>query len=93
MFLGTGWELVERANAPPMVKKGGVELIIVKRFEFDHARQTMSVIVQDKAGDYHVFVKGSFEKIGEWASDSLAVFCCKVKSLSAGHGFVCVLCL
>lgn len=70
MFVSTKWELIERANQPPMVKNGDEELVLVRRFEFDHKRQTMSVVAQDKAGEYHVFVKGSFEKIGDLCDSS-----------------------
>ncbi|RKP09111.1 hypothetical protein THASP1DRAFT_14697, partial [Thamnocephalis sphaerospora] len=39
---------------------------VVKRFEFVHARASMSVIVLDPTdGHLHVFVKGSFERIKE----------------------------
>lgn len=37
---------------------------VVRRFEFVHARASMSVVVLDEAaGKMHVFVKGSFERI------------------------------
>ncbi|KAJ1931911.1 hypothetical protein FBU59_006550, partial [Linderina macrospora] len=37
---------------------------VVKRFEFAHARQSMSVAVKDPdTGHVHVFVKGSFERL------------------------------
>ncbi|KAI9474455.1 hypothetical protein LPJ78_002113 [Coemansia sp. RSA 989] len=39
-------------------------LNIVRRFEFVHARASMSVVVQDeRTGKLHVFVKGSFERL------------------------------
>ncbi|KAJ2510941.1 hypothetical protein H4217_007623, partial [Coemansia sp. RSA 1939] len=42
------------------------KLDIVKRFEFLHARASMSVAVRDpRDGHVHVFVKGSFEKVKE----------------------------
>jgi magnesium-transporting ATPase (P-type) len=41
-----------------------VQLEIVRRFEFDHALQTMSVLVRDPTGEVYVFLKGSFEKVG-----------------------------
>ncbi|KAJ2782691.1 hypothetical protein H4R18_002117 [Coemansia javaensis] len=44
-------------------------LHVVRRFEFVHARASMSVVVQDeRTGQLHVFVKGSFERIGAISS-------------------------
>ncbi|KAJ2454264.1 hypothetical protein EV183_001630 [Coemansia sp. RSA 2336] len=48
---------------PPEGSKLGI-LDIVRRFEFVHARASMSVVVQDeRTGKLHVFVKGSFERL------------------------------
>nr|PNR41660.1 hypothetical protein PHYPA_019065 [Physcomitrium patens] len=64
MFSSVGWELVEDANEAPCVRSpSGKVLRIVKRNEFDHARASMSVVVQDEEGQLHVYCKGSFEKI------------------------------
>ncbi|KAJ1644375.1 hypothetical protein LPJ64_003941 [Coemansia asiatica] len=42
---------------------------VIKRFEFVHARQSMSVAVLDQAtGHVHVFVKGSFERLKQMAN-------------------------
>jgi magnesium-transporting ATPase (P-type) len=58
MFSSVGWELVENANEAPYVRSAsGKELRIVKRNEFDHARTTMSVVVQDDEGRLHVYCK------------------------------------
>ncbi|ORX52830.1 HAD-like protein [Hesseltinella vesiculosa] len=38
-------------------------LEIIHRFEFQHARASMSVAVRDRHGHVHVFCKGSFEQI------------------------------
>ncbi|KAJ2877749.1 hypothetical protein H4R27_006089, partial [Coemansia aciculifera] len=50
-----------------VVTAGGSEkgkLHVVRRFEFVHARASMSVAVLDEAtGKIHVFIKGSFERI------------------------------
>lgn len=62
MFKGTGWELV---GDDSVRKPGGEVFSIVKRFEFDHARMTMSVVVRDASGECHVYCKGSPEKIGD----------------------------
>lgn len=40
----------------------GTPLRVVQRFEFQHARASMSVAVQDPEGHVHVFCKGSFER-------------------------------
>lgn len=64
MFSSVGWELLENANEATCVRSpSGKELRIVKRNEFDHARATMSVIVQDKEGRLHVYCKVSCWKI------------------------------
>ncbi|KAH9540758.1 hypothetical protein CY35_14G023000 [Sphagnum magellanicum] len=66
MFSSVGWELVEATSEPPRVRgPNGDELKIVKRNEFNHARTTMSVVVEDCHGELHVYCKGSFEKIQE----------------------------
>eukprot|EP00249_Psilotum_nudum_P025155 c29394_g1_i2 orf=541-4356(-) len=73
MFQAVGWELEEGTDGPDVVHDGMTEkLKIVKRHEFDHARSTMSVIVEDTAGAFHAYCKGSFEKLQELSSqDSL----------------------
>lgn len=64
MFSSVGWELMEDADEAPCVRSpSGKELRIVKRNEFDHARTTMSVIVQDKEGRFHVYCKVSCWRI------------------------------
>lgn len=63
MFEWSGYALV-----PGGVEKGDSKLKIVKRFEFDHGRMAMSVVVRYPDGQCVVFTKGSFEKIGEFAT-------------------------
>eukprot|EP00951_Prasinocladus_malaysianus_P038278 scaffold418978_cov42-Prasinocladus_malaysianus.AAC.1 len=67
MFESTGWDLAANSDNSVMVTApdGSDSLTIVRRFEFDHARQTMSVVVRDRDGNTFVFTKGSFEKIAE----------------------------
>ncbi|KAJ2869934.1 hypothetical protein GGH93_005958, partial [Coemansia aciculifera] len=49
----------------------GLQLDVIKRFEFLHSRASMSVAVRDpRDGHVHVFVKGSFEKIKEHLDSS-----------------------
>ncbi|KAJ2779378.1 hypothetical protein H4R18_004046 [Coemansia javaensis] len=43
---------------------GRARLDVVRRFDFVHARASMSVVVRDeRTGQLHVFVKGSFERL------------------------------
>jgi len=65
MFTAVGWTLIEtKGDDTPVVKSPtGEKLTIVKRYEFDHARMSMSVIVKDESGDCHSFSKGSYERI------------------------------
>ncbi|KAJ1900849.1 hypothetical protein LPJ66_001203 [Kickxella alabastrina] len=45
-------------------KLGRQTIHVIKRFEFVHSRQSMSVAVLDQAtGHVHVYVKGSFERV------------------------------
>ncbi|KNC71165.1 hypothetical protein SARC_16297, partial [Sphaeroforma arctica JP610] len=58
MFSATGWDLIEKAGMPPQViGPGNKTLSIVKRFEFDHGLQLMSVLVKDGHGDVRCFCK------------------------------------
>eukprot|EP00122_Pirum_gemmata_P010142 Pgem_evm1s9375 len=58
MFESTGWDLCEKGKYPKVTSENKEDyLLIVKRFEFDHARQTMSVIVKDSKNNLHVYVK------------------------------------
>ena len=60
MFFSVVWELKENANEAPSVRSpSSEELRILKRNEFDHARTTMSVVVQDQEGQLHVYCKVS----------------------------------
>ncbi|KAJ7563253.1 hypothetical protein O6H91_03G102700 [Diphasiastrum complanatum] len=71
MFSSIGWELLEETHGHKVVRNTeGVELIIIRCYEFDHSRATMSVIVQDYAKAFHVYCKGSFEKIQELSSSN-----------------------
>ncbi|KAJ1926895.1 hypothetical protein IWQ60_003410 [Tieghemiomyces parasiticus] len=66
MFRSTGWDLChpESPEYLDTLCNQGEKLHVVKRFEFVHARMSMSVAVLDVQTDHvHVYVKGSFEKI------------------------------
>ncbi|KAI9295343.1 hypothetical protein K502DRAFT_324376 [Neoconidiobolus thromboides FSU 785] len=69
MFTSTKWKLLQPPS-PDYVDtmqspdEKPWEAHIVKRFEFVHARASMSVAVLDSnTGHVHIFVKGSFEKL------------------------------
>ncbi|EGZ08658.1 hypothetical protein PHYSODRAFT_318641 [Phytophthora sojae] len=65
MFEATRWTLVEREGSQPVAKSpAGDELEFIKRFDFDHHRMSMSVVVRDrKTGQIFVFCKGSYERM------------------------------
>ncbi|KAJ1655293.1 hypothetical protein IWQ61_004935, partial [Dispira simplex] len=77
LFRSTGWQISLYNDAgyldtfvPPEICVSNPSLPpsihVVKRFEFIHARASMSVAVLDPStGHVHVFVKGSFENIKE----------------------------
>ena len=67
MFQATDWDLAPQPDNTTLLTSpnGKDTLNIVRRFEFDHERQAMSVVVRDKAGAAFIFVKGSFEKISD----------------------------
>ncbi|KAK9760648.1 hypothetical protein K7432_015125 [Basidiobolus ranarum] len=72
MFRSTKWNLVESGNTDyldslvPSYAPEVKPVHIIKRFEFVHARASMSVAVLDSStGHVHVYIKGSFEKIKE----------------------------
>ncbi|BBN18845.1 hypothetical protein MPTK1_8g05990 [Marchantia polymorpha subsp. ruderalis] len=70
MFASVGWRLLESPdNLPSVSRPDGTDVLtIVKRNDFDHARATMSVIVQDSEKRHHIFCKGSFERIHDLSS-------------------------
>ncbi|KAJ2523339.1 hypothetical protein H4217_000131 [Coemansia sp. RSA 1939] len=50
------------------IGKNYARIHVIRRFEFEHARQSMSVAVLDaQTGHVHVFVKGSFERLRRMA--------------------------
>lgn len=66
MFKSTQWRLVESEGKLPVVQAadGSEELEFVKRFEFDHHRMSMSVVMRQKStGKLLVFCKGSYERM------------------------------
>ncbi|KAJ1679407.1 hypothetical protein EV182_002115, partial [Spiromyces aspiralis] len=77
-FSATGWRISPDSGQyvdtllPPDDDDNGQgappPLHVVKRFEFIHARMSMSVAVLDPATSHvHIFVKGSFEKVRDLA--------------------------
>ncbi|KAI8362638.1 hypothetical protein BD560DRAFT_373869 [Blakeslea trispora] len=68
MFKASQWSLSKESSyVDTLVSPDGVKTIhIVKRFEFVHARMSMSVAVFDPSTQkVHIFVKGAYEKIKE----------------------------
>ncbi|RLN20395.1 hypothetical protein BBI17_009970, partial [Phytophthora kernoviae] len=67
MFTSTGWNLVEKEGEQPCVKSNvdpNLGLEFVKRYDFDHHRMSMSVVVRNpKSGKCYVFCKGSYERM------------------------------
>lgn len=66
MFKSTQWKLIESEGKLPVVQSadGEEQLEFVKRFEFDHHRMSMSVVMKHTAtGKLYVFCKGSYEKM------------------------------
>ena len=95
MFTATGWSLrnIPNSDASEVRSPDNKRAITVHRkFEFDHAKQTMSVIVEDKTWPRPVvsFCKGSFEKIAALCSaDSVpSDFVAKARQFALNGGYV-----
>eukprot|EP01062_Namystynia_karyoxenos_P046573 TRINITY_DN3495_c0_g3_i2.p1 TRINITY_DN3495_c0_g3~~TRINITY_DN3495_c0_g3_i2.p1 ORF type:complete len:1321 (+),score=488.44 TRINITY_DN3495_c0_g3_i2:105-4067(+) len=73
MFKSTGWHLHEAEGRHPEVSpwaSGDRDNVqIVRRFEFDHAAQTMSVLVRMPDGQMVSYTKGSPEKVAGLCKD------------------------
>uniref|UniRef100_K3X7V9 Cation-transporting P-type ATPase N-terminal domain-containing protein n=1 Tax=Globisporangium ultimum (strain ATCC 200006 / CBS 805.95 / DAOM BR144) TaxID=431595 RepID=K3X7V9_GLOUD len=66
MFKSTQWKLIESEGKLPVVRSADDQdqLEFVKRFEFDHHRMSMSVVMKHTVtGKLYVFCKGSYEKM------------------------------
>lgn len=73
MFKSTQWKLIELEGQLPVVESadGSEELEFVKRFEFDHHRMSMSVVMKQRStGKLIVFCKGSYEKMASVSSSN-----------------------
>ncbi|CAI5728956.1 unnamed protein product [Peronospora destructor] len=74
MFTSTGWELMEKEGEQPYVRSKvdpGLELEFIKRYDFDHHRMSMSVVVRNrKSGKYYVFCKGSYERMQQLSTSA-----------------------
>ncbi|KAJ2809548.1 hypothetical protein H4R20_000050 [Coemansia guatemalensis] len=66
-FRAAGWRLADDADTL-LSPQGDETAYVERRFAFEHARQSMAVAVRDGDGRVHVFVKGSFERIGRMAT-------------------------
>ncbi|KAJ1927681.1 hypothetical protein IWQ60_002737, partial [Tieghemiomyces parasiticus] len=70
MFKHAGWDLCppDSLDYLDTLHADGERIHVVKRFEFMHARASMSVAILDPTDNHvHVFVKGSFERLRETA--------------------------
>ncbi|KAJ1816640.1 hypothetical protein LPJ56_004248 [Coemansia sp. RSA 2599] len=63
-FRASGGVIAPESEHLDTIQAGNAVMHIVRRFQFVHARASMSVAVLD-GSDVHVFVKGSFERIKE----------------------------
>ncbi|KAJ1974536.1 hypothetical protein H4R35_003562 [Dimargaris xerosporica] len=77
MFKSTGWDLCQPEKDDCLDtlcdsrQASDDKVHVVKRYEFDHARASMSVAVLDPTTNHvHIYVKGSFEKLRDLASAS-----------------------
>ncbi|KAG2225949.1 hypothetical protein INT45_006645 [Circinella minor] len=75
MFRSSNWKLEESGDdvvdtlTPPEAADIKVPVHVLKRFEFVHARMSMSVAVLDThTNKVHIFVKGAYEKIKDLSS-------------------------
>lgn len=73
MFQSTGAKLLgSNKEGHDIISTQRGDLEILQRFEFQHARASMSIAVKDTTtGETHVFCKGSFERIADTCPDSL----------------------
>ena len=60
---GSFYSYLSAQNSVLVTKNDGKDVVIVKRFDFDHHRMTQSVITRTQDGRTLVFVKGSAESI------------------------------
>ncbi|KAE9088465.1 putative cation-transporting ATPase [Phytophthora fragariae] len=90
MFKSTQWKLIEVEGQLPVVESadGSEELEFVKRFEFDHHRMSMSVVMKQKStSKLIVFCKGSYEKMASVSSsDSIPANYCQTAENLAKNG-------
>jgi cation-transporting ATPase 13A3/4/5 len=67
MFTATKWTLrnVVNSEKSEVCSPGGThQMLVHRKWEFDHGRQTMTVMAENiKTKSFHIFCKGSFEKI------------------------------
>ncbi|ORY02702.1 hypothetical protein K493DRAFT_334519 [Basidiobolus meristosporus CBS 931.73] len=78
MFRATKWQLAPHADGnyldtlTPTEEPNNPPIHVVKRYEFVHARASMSVAILDTmTGHVHVYVKGSFEKVKDLCDPAL----------------------
>lgn len=85
MFKSTGASMSTREGHDIISTNHG-DLQVIQRFEFQHARASMSIAVKDAAGHTHVFCKGSFERIAEVCERQLPADFNEITSQNAKSG-------
>lgn len=74
MFKSTGAQLsgTNKQGRDVIKTSDHGDLEVLQRFEFQHARASMSIAVKDQnTGETHVFCKGSFERIADMCPNTL----------------------
>eukprot|EP00916_Digyalum_oweni_P012763 GHVL01021068.1.p1 GENE.GHVL01021068.1~~GHVL01021068.1.p1 ORF type:complete len:1304 (+),score=185.97 GHVL01021068.1:103-4014(+) len=79
MFEATQWKLLENAQeyGSRVVPPHGLDpdeemaLDIIKAFEFDHGKQTMSVVIRNAEDQLIAYCKGSYEKIKDMCTNGV----------------------
>ncbi|KAI7892685.1 uncharacterized protein EV154DRAFT_585903 [Mucor mucedo] len=85
MFKSTGSSMSTKGGHDIIATNNG-DLEVIQRFEFQHARMSMSIAVKDTSGHTHVFCKGSFEKIAEVCENNVPLNFDELTSESAKSG-------
>jgi cation-transporting ATPase 13A3/4/5 len=68
MFHAVGWKARTDDKStlylePPTLMSLTSFARVIRCFEFDHSKKSMSVVIQDSFEKFHMFTKGSFEEI------------------------------
>ncbi|GAA5816760.1 hypothetical protein MFLAVUS_010292 [Mucor flavus] len=86
MFTSTNASMATESGLDKIFTSNG-DLLVIQRFEFQHARASMSIAVKDTTtGHTHVFCKGSFERIAQVCENNIPDNFDRVTSQSAKSG-------